>query len=320
MLRLRLGWTCFIARQTNAIHTSDRPSEKMATKNKLQRRVDIFNFASSTEKGAGPYEEVFLNLKKKSPFESTASFQKKVRVTYVEMMDSVWIIELYNIIERLDVLEVSAQPQPNDKPTFVVPRAEKSFATRTCAVFNIKTRTCCIEYVHNGPKSIDFSEILSQEAFKITQKKGTHFALTPVIGKSFLSEIKSFERIRQVRVVFERPNPGWGDIGILADAIEGSGDARREVVLTAPRSGSIKKTKGILEFITDSIKSGTTPMSSVVVEGKRPGDAGETRISSEKSVAKQVVSLPITENEGLYRRGFVAATLPMFGSQNGRKN
>ena len=109
---------------------------------------------------------------------------------------------------------------------------------------------------------------------------------------------------------FQRPNPEWDDIGILADEIEGSGDAKREVVLTAPRSGSILKTKGLLKFVREQLKLGKHPMSNVIIAGKRPGDAGETEVSSEKSAARHVAALPVTDDEKIYRRRFITVTVP----------
>jgi hypothetical protein len=288
----------------------------MASIGSTRRRINFFSFASSIPEGAGPYEQVFISLKKKAPFETEGAFQKVIRVNHVEKLDHVWLIELYLIIDRLDFLEVSAAPVSNDRPTFVIPPEQRSFASRTCALFDVSTKICAIEYVRSGPKMIDFAEVLSREAYRLTKKQGTHFAISPLIEENFIREIDQFERIRQVRVVFERPNPGWGDIGILSDEVEGSGDARREVVISAPRSGSINKNKGLLKFVKGLIRAGKAPMSNVVVAGRRPGEAGETQVFSDRSEVKHVAALPVTDDEALYRRRFVTVLLPFLSGEN----
>lgn len=287
----------------------------MSVTGHTKRRVNLFSLSSTTTDGAGPYDEVFASLATKAPFETKAAFGRKIRINHVQKFHDVWFIELYMILDRLEVLEVSADPSENDEPSFVVPASEKSFATRTCGIFHPESKTCAIEYLRSGPKMLDFMEVLSEECVAVTGMQGAQFALTPIIEENFLKEIDQFERIRQVRVIFQRPNPGWGDVGILSNALEGSGDAKREVVLTAPRSGSILKNQGVIKFIKTVIKSGTSSISNVVVAGNRPGDAGETQVSSEKSAAKHIASLPVTDEEAVYRRSFIAAAAPFLNSK-----
>ena len=287
----------------------------MSVTGHTKRRVNLFSLSSTTTDGAGPYNEVFESLSEKAPFETTSAFGRKIRINHVEKFRDVWFVELYMILDRLEVLEVSADPAEDDQPAFVVPAFEKSFATRTCGIFSLENKTCAIEYLRSGPKMLDFMEVLSEECVAVTGMQGAQFALTPIIEENFLREIDDFERIRQVRVVFQRPNPGWGDIGILSDVLEGSGDAKREVVLTASRSGSIQKNQGLIRFIKSVIKSGASSISNVIVAGNRPGDAGETQVSSERSAAKHIASLPVTDEELVYRRSFIVASTPFLSSK-----
>lgn len=282
----------------------------MSTTGHTKRRVNLFSLSSTTTDGAGPYNEVFASLSKKAPFETKATFGRKIRVNHVEKFGDIWFIELYLILDRLEVLEVSADPIEDDQPSFVVPAFEKSFATRTCGIFHPENKTCAIEYLRSGPKMLDFMDILSEECVAVTGMQGAQFALMPIIEENFLKEIDHFERIRQVRVIFQRPNPGWADIGILSGELEGSGDAKREVVLTAPRSGTIQKNKGLVKYIKSVITSGASSVYNVVISGNRPGDAGETQVSSEKSAAKHIASLPVTDEEPVYRRSFIASAAP----------
>ena len=295
----------------------------MAVTGYTKRRVNIYSLSSTTPDGAGPYEEVLEALAKNAPFEAIGAFERTIRINHVEQSNGVWFVELYLILNnRLEILEVSADPDSKDQPSFVVPGNKKSFAARTCAIFDPDRKICAMEYVRNGPKLIDFVEILSEKALSITGKKGSQFALTPIIEENFLHEIDHFERIRQVKVVFERPNPGWGDIGVLSDELEGSGDAKREVVLTASRSGTIQKNVGLLAYVKSLFRSrsGASTISNIVISGRRPGDAGETQVSSEKSVAKHIASLPITDQEEVYRRTFISVAAPFLNSQNPEGN
>jgi hypothetical protein len=285
----------------------------MAVTGQSRRRINLFSLSSTTPQGAGPYDEVFEALSKRAPFEISGAFERKIRVNHVENFSNGWFIELYLMIDRLDVLEVSAEPDAKDQPNFLVPNYDKSFASRTCAVFRPLKRMCAIEYVRSGPKSNDFMEVLSRQAELITRKSGTHFAINPMIEPNFIDEIGQFERIRQVRAVFERPNPGWGDVGILSGELEDSGDSKREVVLTAPRSGSIRKNRGLLKYLKTLIHKGTSPVSNIIIAGRRTGEAGETTISSHKSEVKRIVLLPITDNEQTYRREFLKRMIPIFG-------
>ncbi len=287
----------------------------MSVTGHTKRRVNLFSLSSTTTEGAGPYNEVFASLEKKAPFETKTAFGRKIRINHVQKSGDIWFIELYLILDRLEVLEVSADPIEDDQPSFVVPAFEKSFATRTCGVFHPENKTCAIEYLRSGPKMLDFMEVLSEECVAVTGMQGAQFALMPIIEENFLKEIDHFERIRQVRVIFQRPNPGWPDIGILSDELEGSGDAKRELVLTAPRSGSIQKNKGLVKYIKSFIKSGASSVYNVVISGNRPGDAGETQVSSEKSAAKHIASLPVTDEEPVYRRSFIAVAAPFLSSK-----
>lgn len=282
----------------------------MATTGYTRRRINLFTISSTTADAAGPYEQVFESLKEKAPFETKGSFGRKIRINFVDKIDDVWLVELYLILDRLEILEVSADPDENDDPAFVIPAEEKSFATRACGIFELNSKISAIEYVRSGPKMIDFMEVLSEECVKITQSHNAQIALSPIIEENFLKEINNFERIRQVKVIFNRPNPGWGDISILCDELDGSGDVKREVVLTAARNGSIQKNQGILQHLKSLIRSGRSPVSNVVVTGKRPGDAGETQVSSEKSEVKHVASMPITDQEAIYRRRFINVAIP----------
>src|SRR5690349_2032603 len=164
----------------------------MASVGNTRRRVNVFSFASTTPAGIGPYEEVFLNLRDKAPFETRGALERLIRVNYVEKIGSHWLVELYLIIDRLDVLEVSAQPSSTDIPSFVVPPEQRSFASRTCAIFDIPNKICVVEYLRNGPKMIDFSESLSRESYSITKRQGSYFAMTPIIEANFIKEIDQF--------------------------------------------------------------------------------------------------------------------------------
>lgn len=288
----------------------------MASTGSMRRRVNLFSVASTTQNGAGPYEEVFASLVRKAPFETQGAFNRTVRVSHVREVDNRWFLELYLIVDHLEVLEVSAEPDVTDKPTFVIPPNRRSFATRTCGIFDLRSKICAIEYVRTGPKVVDFEEVLSKECVGATRQREAQFSLSPIIEENFIREIDAFERIRQVRVVFQRPNPGWGDISILSAELEGSGDARREVVLTAPRDGGILKNRGLLDFVRKQLISGMHSISNVIVHGKKAGDAGETQVSSEKSTAKRVAALPVTDNEQLYRRQFITAVFPLLGDSD----
>ncbi len=284
----------------------------MASTGIQRRTISIFHIHSSLPSGAGPYDPVFAMLQNKAPFESEGMLGRKIRINKVEKIDDVWFVELYLLINQLEVLEVSARPDIADAPAFVVPDRDRTFAARTCALFDTESHIAAIEFVLRGPKALDFSEILSSTLYDITREQGANFAIIPKVEEQFIDEINEFERIRQVRAVFERPNPGWADISMLADELEGSNEAKREVTVTAPRYGSISKENGILGFIKRLILAGSTaPITRVLVTGRKSLESGETTASSEKSESKHIVILPRTADESLYRRQFLTAVLPV---------
>jgi len=176
----------------------------MAASGTTKRRVSLFAIASTTATGAGPYEEVFASLARRAPFETEGAFNRSIRVNHLELSEGVWFVELYLIVDRLDILEVSAEPDKNDEPSFLVPRDRRSFATRTCGIFDLHQKLAAIEYVRSGPKRIDFEEILSDECFRLTKQRGAQISLSPIIEENFIKEMEEFERIRQVRVVFSK--------------------------------------------------------------------------------------------------------------------
>jgi hypothetical protein len=282
----------------------------MADLNYARRRVDILKAQSTTSKGAGPYEEVFAKLKRLAPMERQLTFGRRIRVSDVRKIDDLWFLSVFLVLDKLEILEISAEPDAEDSPTFAVPQQSRSFATRTCGLFNLNTRICAVEYVRSGPKIFDIEEILSNTADAVTKKRESHFALTPLVEGKFVEQIEAFDQIRQVRAVFERPNPGWGDISILSDDLDNSGDAKRELVMTAPRAGSLRKNKGIVQKIKNLVKSDKSPLSDVIVEGRKPGEAGITRISSKNSRKRHTIITPVTDDEKIYRRTFIQIVAP----------
>ena len=61
---------------------------------------------------------------------------------------------------------------------------------------------------------------------------------------------------------------------------------------------------------------GKTAMSRVVLSGKRQGDVGETSVSSDKSTVTHSAALPVTDDEGLYRRSFINIILPFLNQDS----
>lgn len=107
----------------------------MAVTGYTRRRVNLYSLSSSTPDGVGPYEDVFVSLAKRAPFEATGAFERKIRVNYLEKFDNFYFVEFYLILNKLEVLEISSDPDGGDKPSFVVPADKKRFCRENMRCF-----------------------------------------------------------------------------------------------------------------------------------------------------------------------------------------
>lgn len=75
-------------------------------------------------------------------------------------------------------------------------------------------------------------------------------------GPEFLSRIESLDRVTEAVVRVVRPNPGWRDLESELGEKAGESDARKvDVVMTARRGSSLRRSAGIVEWIRDAFRA-----------------------------------------------------------------
>jgi hypothetical protein len=103
---------------------------------------------------------------------------------------------------------------------------------------------------------------------------------TPVPAMQFLQAVKGFERISSASIVAVKPNPGWTDDYTTLTRVGDDSHAQSvELSASAGRGGSLSKSKGIVNFITDMAAGARTYMKNAHVTGSYVNTLGLSTVA-----------------------------------------
>ena len=110
-----------------------------------------------------------------------------------------------------------------------------------------KDRRALVEYVKNGPKvEVIQASIEAVLRSRIEKYADLTIEFAPVVRESFVKEIEGFNRIRVASLTVVKPNAGWTDhYSEIADMLDKSNGKKAKLSVSAPRSESLQKNRGI---------------------------------------------------------------------------
>jgi hypothetical protein len=161
-------------------------------------------------------------------------------------------------------------------------------------VVSPRKRRAGIEFSQRGAKSqMLASAIEGILRSHYSELDNIGFSFAPVIRKNFITEINTFERIREASIRVMRPNASWTDHYTgLSELAEESGGDKVAVEIKAGRNAALKKNAGIVRVIKDVVSDGEPYLDDAVVTGTRQNETAETSVHAKKHIqhAKAVVA------------------------------
>jgi hypothetical protein len=170
-------------------------------------------------------------------------------------------------------------------------------ATRTYALFDLKSREAIIEYNHRGAKAHDIAALLEETGRKVGFGPDFAVELNPTVDGSFLAALDRFGRIKLANMRVVRPNFDWSDNyeGLNKVGDESHGRAV-ELTVAAHRNDSLSKRTGIVQYIRQMIEETVTSLKGAKIVGIRTGETAETTISLANHVVHQKTFVAVDAN------------------------
>lgn len=160
----------------------------------------------------------------------------------------------------------------------------KRFAVAAHGLYIPDTRKFIFEYVKSGPKASDVMTAIQDVLQRNNQAlRSLRLELVPIVDERFLQDVSRLDRIRVVRIDVAEPNTAWTDWDDpLHELGEESGASRMSIEATAPRSQSLKKTKGIVKLLKDALKQPNSHVEKAVVQGRPPGASSDKTLRTDR--------------------------------------
>jgi hypothetical protein len=183
----------------------------------------------------------------------------------------------------------------------------------THLVASPQKRRAAIEYSQRGAKApmlaVAIEGVLREH---YPDLKNIGFSFAPVIRENFITEINSFERIREADIRVTRPNASWTDhYTELSELAEDSGGDRVGVNVRAGRNESLKKNAGIVRVIKDVVRDKEPYLDDAIVRGIRQNETAETSVHAKKHV-QHTKALVNTDEAGVPILSDIRAKLGQF--------
>lgn len=176
-------------------------------------------------------------------------------------------------------------------------RNREVVVSKTHAMIDPERREAIIEYNHRGAKAQHIAKAMEEIADRMPEYSGLDFELTPIADDSFTEAIGKFERIRLATLRVAKPNVSWTDEYNNVNELANESDATTiEVSLTAHRSGTLRRERGIVGMIKGIAAEVYANIKSAKIIGTRIGESAETSISLSHHIEHQHVNVRITAN------------------------
>ncbi|MER8696510.1 hypothetical protein NKI77_26510 [Mesorhizobium opportunistum] len=156
----------------------------------------------------------------------------------------------------------------------------------THLLVSASNRRASIEYSRRGIKAVSIGPAIEGIISKnYNNLKNLRLEFAPVTTKSFISQIKQFDRIRAASLRVLKPNASWTDhYTDLSDLLDESNGGKVEIDVRANRGESLRKTKGIVKVIKDVTRDEQPYLDAATVTGTRADETNETTIRADRHI------------------------------------
>lgn len=253
---------------------------------KTTRKLEVWTFHAHLGSGADvDYEELFQALRQLPRDARQARVRdRSIAIPQVDRWDDdVFQLQAYEG-------ELAMQPLIYDVRTgeerYADTTSSEFVATKTHALFNVRTREAIVEYNRRGAKASDIAAVIARSLSRTSSWPDLTLELATKVDDSFVEAIDAFERVREIVVRLTKPNYGWGDIEhAVADVADQSDAGAYEVSVKAARGQSLSKARGLFPTVKQLVRETRSSISRIAVTGSREGDAGETTVSTTSHTA-----------------------------------
>lgn len=176
----------------------------------------------------------------------------------------------------------------------------KVIATRTVGTIDPLARRAVIQYVHTGVRAAQVAALFEKLAHtRSTEFEGATLEFAPRAGRTFKQQIVAMERIQSASVTLTRPNYDWTDYSNAINELAGDSEAHNiEVAASAPRNGTLSKSKGVVQVINKLVDGTRSIIKSAVIKGLREGDSAPITLNLNKHIESRMAKVPLS-SEGL---------------------
>jgi hypothetical protein len=230
------------------------------------------------------YTDLFERLRKLRPEDRIYRFTDEVVVGFPIVSKEAEHYFLQSVLGNPEAALVLNTETGSTRENILAKSEMLSHATHV--VISPQKRRAAIEYAQRGAKApmlaVAIEGILRDNYADL---KNIGFSFAAIIRENFITEINTFERIREADIRVVRPNASWTDhYTELSELAEESGGDKVGVTVKAGRSETLKKNAGIVRVIKDVVRDKEPYLDDASVKGVRQNETAETTVHAKKHV------------------------------------